>query len=584
MKQLPTTLPSFLWHFAKLYRRFFLGLIGTGLVWAATMTLRPYFLKLLIDGVAVPDARYTTLLVPAVLYVVLLEVANVNYRVVDWIRLRVMPVLQKDITASMFAYVQRHSYRFFQNNMAGNLANKIGDMSRSVGFIIRRLDTFFSRAVALVIASVLLFQVQPYFALVFATWATAFLSLTFYLSRISQTYSQHLAEVRSRVTGGIVDRFVNIVSIHLFAQQNTEQHFLNLDLDETVDKDRQLQRYLLKLKFFQGLSITLLVACLLALLLYYHTQGLVTAGDFAFVLSLVMTFVWDVWMLAGEITGFSEDLGVCNQALAIVAVPHEIIDDSNAKTLHVTDGRIVFDRVGFHYTAGTSIFTNQSVTIAPGEKVGLVGTSGVGKTTFVNLILRFFDVQAGRILIDGQEIAAVTQDSLHQQIAMIPQDPILFHRTLKENIQYGLPGVCDDDVIEAAKKAYCHAFISELANGYDTLVGERGIRLSGGQRQRIAIARAILKSAPILILDEATSALDSETEQHIQESLGHLMQGRTTLVIAHRLSTLSQMDRLLVFQDGQIVEDGSHEQLLRHNGHYARLWQFQSGGFLPEEI
>ncbi len=259
------------------------------------------------------------------------------------------------------------------------------------------------------------------------------------------------------------------------------------------------------------------------------------------------------------------------------------MDVLDAKPLVVTKGHIKFEQVTFYYKEDNSLFEQLDVEIQAGTKVGLVGASGSGKTTFVNLILRFFDVESGRILIDGQDIAQVTQDSLHEQIAMIPQDTSLFHRSLMENIRYGRLEATDQEVIEAAKRAHCHEFISSLPEGYHTLVGERGIKLSGGQRQRIAIARAMLKNAPILVLDEATSALDSVTEKYIQVALSSLMQGRTVIVIAHRLSTLAEMDRILVFDQGHIIEDGNHPTLLAKQGHYAKLWHMQAGGFLLEQ-
>jgi ATP-binding cassette subfamily B protein len=264
-----------------------------------------------------------------------------------------------------------------------------------------------------------------------------------------------------------------------------------------------------------------------------------------------------------------------------MTAPHEIVDLVSAKPLKVTQGKIEFKQVSFHYDEGTHLFKNKNIIIPAGQKVGLVGFSGSGKSTFVNLILRLFDVESGEITIDGQNIKVVTQASLRENIAMIPQDISLFHRTLMDNIRYGRIEASDLDVIEASKKAHCHEFITQLADGYQSLVGERGIKLSGGQRQRIAIARAMLKNAPILILDEATSALDSMTEKHIQDGLHLLMKNRTTIVIAHRLSTLSEMDRILVFDLGKIIEDGTHETLINANGHYARMWQMQAGGFLP---
>jgi ATP-binding cassette subfamily B protein len=288
------------------------------------------------------------------------------------------------------------------------------------------------------------------------------------------------------------------------------------------------------------------------------------------------------WLAGLELPLLFKEIGICRQALTIIQDPHDITDALQAKPLKVTRGEIVFDHVTFHYLNHQNLFEDKTISLQAGQKVGLVGFSGSGKSTFANLILRYYDVQGGRILIDGQDISKVTQNSLREQISMIPQDPSLFHRSLMENIRYGRLDATDEEVIEASKKAHCHDFIQKMPEKYHALVGERGVKLSGGQRQRIAIARAILKNAPILILDEATSALDSVTEREIQEGLEILMEKHTTLVIAHRLSTLSGMDRILVFNEGKIVEDGTHEELIKSGGHYARMWDMQAGGFLPE--
>ena len=288
--------------------------------------------------------------------------------------------------------------------------------------------------------------------------------------------------------------------------------------------------------------------------------------------------------MAGRFVIFAEELGRSKQALSLISEKHEITDSQRAKSLVLTEGRIEFENVSFHYDQAEALFHNKSVIITKGQKIGLIGLSGSGKSTFVNLILRLFDLESGCIYIDGQNIQKVTQKSLRENIAMIPQDISLFYRTIMENIRYGRIEASDAEVISASKQAQCHEFIMQMKDDYQSLVGERGIKLSGGQRQRIAIARAILKNAPILILDEATSALDSLTESFIQDSLKRLMTGRTVIVVAHRLSTLSAMDRILVFDAGAIIEDGTHEELIRADGHYSRMWKMQAGGFLPESF
>jgi ATP-binding cassette subfamily B protein len=323
------------------------------------------------------------------------------------------------------------------------------------------------------------------------------------------------------------------------------------------------------------------IVCLTWLIQSFQS-AMITAGDFVMILTINISIMICLWEGSREISKFAEYLGTIIQGLRVALSPIEIVDHPHASTLHVTKGEIVFDKVKFHYKGDDALFENKSVTIPASQKVGLVGYSGGGKSTFVNLILRLFDINSGRILIDGVDIKTVTQASLRQNIGMIPQDPALFHRTLMDNIRYGNPNASDKEVIEAAKKADAHHFIMKIPNKYQALVGERGVKLSGGQRQRIAIARAFLKNAPILILDEATSQLDSLTEHEIQESLWELMQGKTTLIIAHRLSTLLKMDRILVFDRGRIIEDGTHKDLLKGKGLYKTLWDAQIGGFFVD--
>jgi ATP-binding cassette subfamily B protein len=340
--------------------------------------------------------------------------------------------------------------------------------------------------------------------------------------------------------------------------------------------------FMLILHIVQGLMIAIMMGFSAYFLVYLYGKGLVSIGDFALIFGLSMQLGHMTWYTMSFVDQFNQAVGKCKQSLSALLIQPEITDQLDARDLRVEKGEISFDKVRFHYKGTEPLFQNKSVIIAAGQKVGLVGYSGGGKTTFVNLILRLYDVTEGHILIDGQDIRDVTQESLRASIALIPQDPSLFHRSLMDNIRYGRTNATDEDVIEAAKRAHAHEFINTLSQGYDALVGERGVKLSGGQRQRIAIARAILKNAPILILDEATSQLDSVTESHIQESLWDLMQGKTTIVIAHRLSTLLHMDRILVFDRGKIVEDGTHQELLSQAGLYKTLWNAQVGGFLQD--
>jgi ATP-binding cassette subfamily B protein len=426
-------------------------------------------------------------------------------------------------------------------------------------------------------------RVDIKFTVALGVWVFLFLSVSVILAFKNQYLAYEVADARAVWSGSIVDVLTNMMSVRLFAGKKFENNRLRAVAEYSVQKDQARDWFFFKLHALQGTSYLIFQMICFWWLYNGLMNGTMNSGDFVLILTLNLHIVDNIWNIAKDMREFWEKLGDIVQGLAIIQKPVEIQDKPDAQKLNVTRGEIVFENVEFHYHDAESLFEHESVIIKPGQKVGLVGYSGSGKSTFINLILRLFDVTAGKITIDGQDIRDVTQDSLHEAVAIIPQDPSLFHRSLLENILYGSRDATYDDVIAAAKRAYAHDFVVTLSQGYDTQVGERGVRLSGGQRQRIVIARAILKNAPILILDEATSQLDSVTEGEIQDSLWDLMQNKTTLVIAHRLSTLLYMDRILVFDKGSIVEDGTHEQLLAKGGLYKQLWEAQIGGFLIDK-
>lgn len=557
------------------------------MLFASCYSLSSYALKLIIDSVASSGTNQQDLLAtitfPALLYVGLNFSFSPIVGLYDWLTIRTFPPMKAEITKEMFSYVEGHSYSYFQKAFSGSLSNKINDMSRSASVVIYDvINHFFSRFLSLVIGAFTLYLVHPDFAWVIIGWSLIFVTIAYYLSKKALVYSESFSESRSAVVGKIVDSLSNILNVKLFAREHDEEKLLNEYLDTSVKKDQARLWYLLKVKFFYTLSIGLLITIIMGLLVRERYLNQVTVGDFALVLSLTLFLTEQFFFVATLLVSFYEDVGSCQQALSIISPKQEILNTSEAAPLVVGKGEIVFDKVHFQYLKNQRLFSDKSIVLKPGEKVGLVGSSGSGKSTFVNLILRFFDVKSGKILIDGQNIKDVTQESLRSQVAMIPQDPILFHRSIMENIRYGKLDATDEEVIECAKKAYCHDFIEKLPQKYQTLVGERGVKLSGGERQRIAIARAILKNAPILILDEATSSLDSMTENCIQESLSKLIEGKTTIIIAHRLSTLSLMDRILVFSEGKVVEDGTHSTLINVHGNYEKLWSMQANGFLKD--
>jgi ATP-binding cassette subfamily B protein len=390
------------------------------------------------------------------------------------------------------------------------------------------------------------------------------------------------AEKETVLSGRVVDSVSNAFTVRVFARRLYEIKYIQKALAVLNKVFKSKESFLLRLHIFQGLSLTAMLGFMLWALLSLRLKGLVSVGDFALILGVSIEVGYMTWWGLEQVDELNKSVGKCQQSLKVLFAPHKVEDKPSSSALIVKKGQITFDSVDFNYASSSLLFSNLSITIAAHSKVGLVGYSGGGKSTFVNLILRLYDIQKGEILIDGQNIREVTQDSLRASIGLIPQESTLFHRSLLENLRYAQPNATMEEVIKAAKQAQAHEFIMKLPHGYQSLVGERGTKLSGGQRQRVAIARAILKDAPILILDEATSQLDSVTEIELQKALRNLMKHKTTLVIAHRLSTLGQMDRILVFEHGRIVQDGSHAQLVREEGLYKRLWEAQVEGILPE--
>lgn len=586
---LPTKLPAFFWHFIKKQPWRFAILFGSTIAHTFESNVLPYALKLMVDttirlGNDTADA-FHALALPIGLFLGMWTLMIIIWRVQEYVYAYALPQLRADIRMALFGYVQGHSHAYFSNHFAGTIAGKIGDLPRAAHALVEMSRwRFLSVMWVASVAIVWLGTVSIYFSLVLAGWVAIHMLISYSFARRIATYADRHAEDENVLKGQIVDILTNFATSRLFARNRYDREYVGKYQRIEQESNHRSNLAMLKARIAIDIPLILMYAAMLWLLVHGWQAGWVTAGDMVFVMFTVFNVMALTWMLGTELPQFFSEVGVCRQALSLINRLHDIKDAPDSKPLAVTHGEIAFDNVHFHYIPGRDIFRNKNIIIRAGEKVGLVGFSGSGKSTFVNLILRLYDVESGRILIDGQDIAKVTQDSLREAIAMIPQDTSLFHRTLMENIRYGRPEATDAEVITASKKAHCHEFITQTEHGYDSLVGERGVKLSGGQRQRIAIARAMLKNAPILILDEATSSLDSITERTIQQSLAELMQHRTTIVIAHRLSTLSAMDRILVFKEGEIVEDGSHQALLASGGHYAMLWNMQAGGFLPDEI
>jgi len=578
---------NFVRHAIAPYHWYIGGMIFISLIWAIDQSLRPYLIKRLIDGIQSVVVGTTLIgsIVPlALLYLLSGFLVVVSFRFYDWLVLQMMPSLKQRMTHMLHEYLINHDYRFYQTHLCGSLGLKLTDVVDGIPDLIEIIvERVFSNSMALLIAIGTMWGVHSYFALATACWVLLFMTGAYIMAPRQRDLADRASEARAVTTGNLVDICNNMMSVRLFCGKHYETGRLDHILDQWAHAERKRAWSALALYIFQGGSYIVFEGVCLWLLIAGFSRGEITSGDFALIFSLNMSLIYILWKTAQDITRFTKTLGAVTQGLRSILASHDIADSAEATHLYVEKGEIVFDRVSFQHADGKPLFSDLLVKIPAGQKVGLVGYSGSGKTTFVNLILRLYDINSGHIYIDGQDIAQVTQDSLRDAIAFIPQDPTLFHRSIWENIRYGNLGADDADIVHASQEAHAHEFIMKIPTGYKALVGERGAKLSGGQRQRIAIARVILKKSKILICDEATSALDSLTESLIQESLEKAMEDHTALVIAHRLATLLHMDRILVFDNGQIVEDGTHAELMEQKGLYAKLWSAQVCGLLPEE-
>ncbi len=485
-----------------------------------------------------------------------------------------------------YAHVIRQNLSFFQNDFAGSIASKVWQSGGAIGdFMVSLLQVVWFIAIYTITTIVLVGQLDWRLSVAVIAWVVAFSFLAWnYVPRMRK-FSSAAAEQASGLSGRVVDSFSNIQTLKLFGSAEADDKFVRSGFDSFIAAMRKLARTLVAVRTWMGLLSGVAIAGIAGLSVHLWTEGVVTVGGVAFTTGLVLRLYNLLGRLMNQLNGLMRNYGTAQNSAELIARPLGLLDAPDAKPLVVTKAAIHFDHVRFHYDKVTPVIDGLDLKLAPGERVGLIGRSGAGKSTLVNLLLRFYDLRGGRITIDGQDIAQVTQESLRRQIGVVTQDTALLHRSIRANLVYGRPDATDDEMASAAASAEADEFIAELVDqkgraGYDAYVGERGVKLSGGQRQRVAIARVLLKDAPILVLDEATSALDSEVEAAIQSQLKTLMQGKTVLAIAHRLSTIAEMDRLIVLDRGRIVEEGTHAELLALGGHYASLWARQSGGFL----
>lgn len=578
-------LVSFIWKLVCIQPWRFFFIFFLSLTWSIDSTVWPYLLRLIIDTLTQYNLDRTTAWIALqwllIAGICLWVVVEFSFRCRDFLRAQVFPKLEADIRMAMFDHIQHHSPKYFNEHFAGSLSNKIGDMTTQVTSMLQNLMVFIPAVASSILILLFFSEVNPIFAMILGIWIAVHFTICFFFTSKCVEYSNDHGEARSTLAGKIVDSFTNNFAVNLFSRFQFENLRIGSYQKIELEKNTRAQYYVAFMLLSLSLLFLVAIITLNGFLILYWTQNKISTGEVIQVFNTTFNVVMILWVAGDLMPQFFKSVGIASQALSVMHDPQDVIDDPQTPPLIVSQGEIIFENVSFQY-GEKKLFDNKNVHIKGGEKIGLVGYSGAGKSTFVNLILRFYPLEKGRILIDGQDIAYITLDSLHKQVALIPQDPLLFHRSLEENIQYGNIQASKEEIIQASKLAHCDEFIKKCPNGYASLVGERGTKLSGGERQRIAIARAMLAAPPILILDEATSSLDSITENFIQESLERLMHNRTTIVIAHRLSTLAKMDRIFVFDQGKVVEEGSHSELLTKGGHYAHMWQMQAGGFLPE--
>ena len=584
---LPATPLRFIGFFVREFRWWYLAMVLFETVNSTCGILIPYAMARIIRAVSADHAHGPLLLgplrSPLIFFVALALIEVLASRAAGYCQVTVGPRARHAVTRALYAYLQQHSHRYLHNDFAGALAHKISETSLGVSQTVWAvIFDFWPMAIVFVVATLVLWSAYPGLAVLVAVWAALFVSLSWFLATRARPFAVSAAAARSDTTGKVVDAVTNLTNTRLFARLGFERGYLDRQLQHELHTIQRSNQYAERVRWFQFIAALILKIGTLCYALLLWSRGSISVAEFVMAATTALLIINEARNLSRRFLDFFEYVGNVTNGVQTIVRPHEIVDLPGALPAHITRGAIELQHVNFAYEGGAVVFRDLSVRIPAGQRVGLVGYSGSGKSTFVSLILRLYEPQSGRILIDGTDVRQVTQESLHAHLGLIPQDPSLFHRSLMDNIRYGRQGASDAEVIAAARKAHAHDFIQNVPGGYAALVGERGIKLSGGQRQRVAIARVVLKNAPILILDEATSSLDSVTERAIQETLSELMRDRTVLVVAHRLSTIAHLDRILVFDAGRIVEDGSHAELLAAGGLYETLWTRQAGGFLPD--
>lgn len=580
------TFQVFISHMQR-YRGVFFVAVGAIIVSSVLGSLVPLYYKNFFDILSQAQGVGT----PAVaqgLFSIILKILLLNG--IMWLSWRVatfrnnffQPRVMADLYDTCFEYLHRHSFGFFINRFVGAIVRKVGRLVRAFEDITDALYwDLIPMSVRMLVVLAVIFWRYAVLGFILLGWLVVYLIINYILTLKKLKLDEASSAADTRVTAYLADTITNQVNVKVFtAHEYENREFKGTTQDQFVLSKRSWD-FDATIEAVQGAFMSLLEFLVFYVVIKLWQRGLATVGDFVLVQVYLIQVFSQMWGFGRVVRRIYRSLADAEEMVEILNTPHQVQDKPNARELVVRRGELEFRDVAFTYTDSREVIHNFSLVVAPGEKVGLVGPSGAGKSTLVALMFRFFDIKNGGVYVDGQNIAEVTQESLRRNLSYVPQDPILFHRSLMDNIRYGRLEATDDEVVAAAKLAHCDDFITRLPQGYQTLVGERGVKLSGGERQRVAIARAILKNAPILVLDEATSSLDSEAESVIQDALVNLMHGKTTIVIAHRLSTIMKMDRIVVVHDGAVQEIGTHQELVKKSGGlYRHLWELQAGGFI----
>ena len=577
---------QYVWPSMRKFLPAFWGLLVIFAFRIAIDTIRPLYLKKIIDLLAFSgisrSAASPQLFKLVFILAAFYGLAFIGGRISKYLHLRFEFTVVKELRDFAFKKIQKQSNTFFSNIFSGSLVSKINRFSSSFETMFDIfIYNFFYTTVTFVSIFIILFNQSHVLCLLFLLWSVLFMTVVGVFIKRKIKHDMAEAEAESKISGRLADVFGNNIAVNTFSANESEYKSFQTLSEDAKNKSKKAWFYANRIDAVQGF-LNFIVQCgVLYTLARLWVAGSISAGTVVLVQTYMAITFDRLWDLGNSLVRFMKAAVGIQEVVDLFDIPVYVKDPVHPEKFNAQAGSISFQNVAFKYSEGRSIFENLNIEIKPGERVGLVGHSGAGKSTITKLILRFNDVTAGAILIDGQDIRNVIQDDLHRFISYVPQEPVLFHRSIRDNIAYGKQDATLAEVVEAAKRAHAHEFIDVLHNGYDTYVGERGVKLSGGERQRIAIARAILKNAPILLLDEATSALDSHSEILIQEAFGELMKGKTTIVIAHRLSTVQKMDRILVMENGMIVEEGDHMSLLaKSDSIYKSLWDLQAGGFI----